>query len=115
LAIPTGKVCVDKRRHDGCSDIPILEGIRGIISITVRLKGIDRGIEERDFSIMAEDQIPVKVESHDMSVNVRRCRDHGREDSLDKVITHVGWDATVDRDSVKKGFIDIGVDGVLVS
>jgi hypothetical protein len=106
---------VDKGCYNGCSNIPILEGIRGIVSITVRLKGIDRGIEERDFSVMTEHGIPVEVESYDMSVSIGRCRDHGRENSLDKIITEVRRNATIDRDSTKKSIVDVGMDSILVS
>jgi hypothetical protein len=106
---------VDKGCYNGCSNIPILEGVRGIVGITIRLEGVNWSIEEGDFSVMTEHGIPVEVESHDMSVSIGRCRDHGRKNSFDKIITEVGRNATIGRDSTKKGIVDVGMNSILVS
>jgi hypothetical protein len=105
---------VDKGHHNGSGGILVLEGIRGIVGIFVRLEGINWSVEEGDFSVMAENRVAMEVESRDMLIHICRGRDQCRENSLDEIITQIRWDATVDSDSAEDSCVDVGMDSILV-
>jgi hypothetical protein len=82
-------VGVDEGGHNGSGGIPILEGVRSIVGIFIRFEGINWGVEEGDFPVVAENGVPMEMEGNNVLIHIRRCGNHGGEDLLNKIIGQV--------------------------